>query len=141
MAVAATTIVAECPILSWSRSHDILCGVVVALAYLHEEWEQCILHRDIKPNNVLLDSKFNAYLGDFGMARLLEHIKKTHTTFVAGTMSYLALELPHTRKANKKTDIFNFGVLMLEVTYGRRPFNPNLLEEEVYLLGWVWFLH
>jgi interleukin-1 receptor-associated kinase 1 len=49
---------------------------------------------------VLLDSKFNAYLGDFGMARLLEHIKKAHTTFVVGTMGYLAPELPHTRKTN-----------------------------------------
>ncbi len=83
---------------------------------------------------MLIDSKFNAYLGDFGMARLLEHNKKAHTTFVVGTMGYLALELPHTRKANTKTNIFNFGVLMLEVTCGRRPFNPNLPEEEVYLL-------
>jgi interleukin-1 receptor-associated kinase 1 len=50
---------------------------------------------DIKPSNVLLD-KFNAYLGDFGMARLLEHSKRAHTTFVAGTMGYLAPELSHT---------------------------------------------
>jgi interleukin-1 receptor-associated kinase 1 len=111
------------------------------MAYLHEEWEQCIFHRDIKPNNVLLDSKFNAYLEDFGMARPLEHSKKAHTTFVVRTMGYLALELSHTRKANTKTYIFNFGVLMPKVTCGRRPFNPNLPKEEVYLLGWVWFLH
>jgi interleukin-1 receptor-associated kinase 1 len=141
MAAAAATTVAERPILSWSQRYNILCGVAAALAYLHEEWEQCILHRDIKPSNVLLDSKFNAYLGDFGMARLLEHSKKAHTTFVAGTMGYLAPELPHTRKANTKTDIFSFGVLMLEVTCGRRPFDPNLPEEEVYLLDWVWSLH
>jgi interleukin-1 receptor-associated kinase 1 len=127
--------------LSWNQRYNILCGVVVALAYLHEEWEQCILHKDIKPRNVLLDSKFNAYLGDFGMAQLLEHNKKGHTTFVVGTMGYLALELLHTRKANIKTYIFSFGVLMLEVTCGRQPFNPNLPEEEVYLLDWVWSLH
>ncbi len=63
---------------------------------------------------MLLDFKFNAYLGDFGMAQLLEHNKKAHTTFVVGTMAYLALELLHTRKANTKTYIFNFGVLMLD---------------------------
>ncbi len=139
--IATTTIVAEHPILSWSKKYDILCDEAAALAYLHEEWEQCILHRDIKPNNVFLDSKFNAYLGDFSMAQLLEHSKKAHTTFVVGTMGYLAPELLHTRKAKTKTHIFNFGVLMLEVTCGRRPFNPNLLEEEVYLLGWVWSFH
>jgi len=97
----------------------ILCGVVATMAYLHEEGEQCILYKDIKPNNVLLDSKFNAYLGDFGMARLLEHNKKAHTTFVVGTMGYLAPKLSHTRKGNTKTYIFSFGVLMLEVTCGR----------------------
>jgi interleukin-1 receptor-associated kinase 1 len=90
---------------------------------------------------VLIDSKFNAYLGDFGMARLLEQNKKAHTTFVVGTMGYLTLELPHTQKANTKTNIFSFGVLMLEVTCGRRPFNPNLLKEEVYLLDCMWSLH
>jgi interleukin-1 receptor-associated kinase 1 len=141
MVAKATTIVAEHLIVSWSQRYNILCGVAAALAYLHEEWEQCILHRDIKPNNVLLDSKINAYLGDFGMARLLEHSKKAHTTFVAGTMGYLALELPHTRKVNTKTYIFSFGVLMLELTCGRQPINPNFPKEEVYLLDWVWSLH
>jgi interleukin-1 receptor-associated kinase 1 len=90
---------------------------------------------------MLLDSKFNVYLGDFGMAWMLEHNKKAHTTFVVGTMGYLTPELSHTRKANTKINIFSFGVLMLEVTCGRRPFNPTFPEEEVYLLDWVWSLH
>ncbi len=90
---------------------------------------------------MFLDSKFNAYLGDFGLARLLEHNKKAHTTFVVGTMGYLAPELSHSQKANTKIYIFSFGVVMLEVTCGRQPFNPNLLEKEVYLLDWVWSLH
>jgi interleukin-1 receptor-associated kinase 1 len=119
MVATTTTTIAERPILLWSQRYDILCGVAAALAYLHEEWEQCIFHRDIKPNNVLLDSKFNAYLGEFGMAWMLEHNKKAHTTFVVGAMGYLALELPHIRKTNTKTYIFSFGVLMLEVTCGR----------------------
>lgn len=129
------------PVLLWSARYNILSGIAGALAYLHEEWQQCILHRDIKPSNILLDDKFNAYLGDFGMARLIDHNKMAYSTVVAGTMGYLAPELPHTRKATPKTDVFSFGVLALEVTCGRRAFDPNLPHAEVYLLDWVWSMH
>ena len=129
------------PVLLWSARYNILSGIAGALAYLHEEWQQCILHRDVKPSNILLDDKFNAYLGDFGMARLIDHNKMAYSTVVAGTMGYLAPELPHTRKATPKTDVFSFGVLALEVTCGRRAFDPNLPHAEVYLLDWVWTMH
>ncbi|KAG0620097.1 hypothetical protein M758_4G189100 [Ceratodon purpureus] len=129
------------PVLLWNARYNILSGISGALAYLHEEWQQCILHRDVKPSNILLDDKFNAYLGDFGMARLIDHNKMAYSTVVAGTMGYLAPELPHTRKATPKTDVFSFGVLALEVTCGRRAFDPNLPHAEVYLLDWVWTMH
>jgi len=129
------------PVLLWNARYNILSGLSGALAYLHEEWQQCILHRDVKPSNILLDEKFNAYLGDFGMARLIDHNKMAYSTVVAGTMGYLAPELPHTRKATPKTDVFSFGVLALEVTCGRRAFDPNLPHNEVYLLDWVWTMH
>lgn len=129
------------PVLLWNARYNILSGISGALAYLHEEWQQCILHRDVKPSNILLDEKFNAYLGDFGMARLIDHNKMAYSTVVAGTMGYLAPELPHTRKATPKTDVFSFGVLALEVTCGRRAFDPNLPHAEVYLLDWVWTMH
>ncbi|XP_024372765.1 L-type lectin-domain containing receptor kinase VI.2 isoform X2 [Physcomitrium patens] len=129
------------PVLAWNARYNILSGLSGALAYLHEEWQQCILHRDVKPSNILLDDKFNAYLGDFGMARLIDHNKVAYSTVVAGTMGYLAPELPHTRKATPKTDVFSFGVLALEVTCGRRAFDPNRPHAEVYLLDWVWTMH
>lgn len=129
------------PALQWNTRYSILSGVSAALSYLHEEWQQCILHRDVKPSNILLDDKFNAYLGDFGMARLVDHNKIAHSTIVAGTMGYLAPELPHTHKATTKTDVFSFGVLALEVVCGRRAFDPKLPHDEVYLLDWVWSMH
>lgn len=57
--------------------------------YLHQEWEQCVLHRDIKPSNVMLDESFNAKLGDFGLARLVDHSQASHTTELAGTTGYM----------------------------------------------------
>lgn len=61
--------------LSWELRFSILQGVAAALAYLHDEWQQCVLHRDIKSSNVMLDAEFNAHLGDFGLARLIDHQK------------------------------------------------------------------
>lgn len=61
--------------LSWERRFSIVKGVAAALAYLHDEWHQCVLHRDIKSSNVMLDADFNAHLGDFGLARLIDHQK------------------------------------------------------------------
>ncbi|KAM1930101.1 hypothetical protein ACFX13_031576 [Malus domestica] len=65
--------------------YNIAKGLASALLYLHEEWEQCVLHRDIKSSNVMLDSNFNVKLGDFGLARLVDHGEQSLTTIVAGT--------------------------------------------------------
>ncbi len=96
-------------VLSWELRYNILTGVAAALYYLHEEWEQCILHRDIKASNVMLDRDFKAKLGDFGLARLIDHDKLPHTSLLAGTLGYLAPELPHTCKATKNTDVTMCG--------------------------------
>ncbi|KAM1356772.1 hypothetical protein ACFX15_030197 [Malus domestica] len=75
----------ENSLLSWQVRYNIAKGLASALLYLHEEWEQCVLHRDIKSSNVMLDSNFNVKLGDFGLARLVDHGEQSLTTIVAGT--------------------------------------------------------
>jgi serine/threonine protein kinase len=107
-------------VLPLNLRQNIIAGIAAALAYLHDEWRQCVLHRDIKSSNVLLDADFNAHLADFGLARLIDHKKLDKTTLMAGTLGYMAPEMPYTGKATKESDVYSFGVLVLEVVCGRR---------------------
>ncbi|KAF3449154.1 hypothetical protein FNV43_RR09882 [Rhamnella rubrinervis] len=107
--------------LNWNQRFVVIKGVASALFYLHEGWEQVVIHRDVKASNVLLDSEFNARLGDFGLARLYDHGTDPQTTHVVGTVGYLAPEHMRTGKATTRTDVFAFGAFLLEVACGRRP--------------------
>ena len=128
-------------LLTWAVRYNIARGLASALLYLHEEWEQCVLHRDIKSSNVMLDSNFNAKLGDFGLARLVDHDKGSQTTALAGTMGYMAPECVISSRASKESDIYSFGVVALEIACGRKPINPNAKEDEIIMLEWVWELY
>ncbi|XP_057860641.2 L-type lectin-domain containing receptor kinase SIT2 [Cryptomeria japonica] len=128
-------------VLSWEQRFMILKGVASGLLYLHEEWEQRVVHRDVKASNVLLDADMNGRLGDFGLARLYEHGTNPHTTHVVGTLGYLAPELTRTGKATTCTDVFAFGAMLLEVACGRRPIEPKYSPEELILVDWVWGMH
>ncbi|KAG0623297.1 hypothetical protein M758_3G163800 [Ceratodon purpureus] len=131
-----------CKALPLVLRHSILSGVAAALAYLHEECPQCVLHRDIKSSNVLLDGDWNAYLGDFGLARVVDHQKMEKTTMMAGTFGYMAPEMPHTGKATKESDVYSFGVLMLEVMCGKRALEMGAIEQgEGVLVDRVWRAH
>ncbi|KAI9112175.1 hypothetical protein K1719_016698 [Acacia pycnantha] len=125
-------------ILTWEQRFKIINGVASALLYLHEGYEQVVIHRDVKASNVLLDNEMNGRLGDFGLARLYEHGANPSTTRVVGTLGYLAPELPRTGKATPGSDVYAFGALMLEVVCGRRPIEPKALPEELVLVDWVW---
>ncbi|OWM87713.1 L-type lectin-domain containing receptor kinase IX.1-like [Punica granatum] len=120
--------------------YKIAQGLASALLYLHEEWEQCVVHRDIKSSNIMLDSDYNTKLGDFGLARLVDHAKGAQTTVLAGTMGYMAPECAQTFRATKESDIYSFGVVCLEIACGRRPVDSSLPEDQVVLVGWVWKL-
>uniref|UniRef100_A0A0D9VFQ2 non-specific serine/threonine protein kinase n=1 Tax=Leersia perrieri TaxID=77586 RepID=A0A0D9VFQ2_9ORYZ len=121
--------------LPWEARFRAVYGVASALAYLHDECEHRILHRDIKSSNVMLDAEFNARLGDFGLARTVSHGGLPLTTQPAGTLGYLAPEYVHTGVATERSDVYSFGVLALEVATGRRP-----AERGVSVVNWVWTL-
>lgn len=125
-------------VLTWVQRYKIIQGVASGLLYLHEEWEQTVIHRDIKAGNVLLDAELNGRLGDFGLAKLYEHGAVPSTTRVVGTLGYLAPELTRTGKPTTSSDVFAFGALLLEVVCGRRPIEPKALPEELILVDWVW---
>ncbi|KAK6777650.1 hypothetical protein RDI58_024368 [Solanum bulbocastanum] len=127
--------------LTWPIRFKIAQGLASALLYLHEEWEQCVVHRDIKSSNIMLDSNFNAKLGDFGLARLVDHDKGSQTTVLAGTMGYMAPECVTTGKASKETDVYSFGVVVLEIGCGRKSIEHKAEEHQVNIIEWVWRLY
>ncbi|KAK8563606.1 hypothetical protein V6N12_035751 [Hibiscus sabdariffa] len=132
--------------LSWPHRQKILLGVASALAYLHQECDHQVIHRDIKTSNIMLDEGFNAKLGDFGLARQIEHDKSPDATVAAGTMGYLAPEYLQTGRATEKTDVFSYGAVVLEVASGRRPIERDANAATKgrvsgNLVEWVWSLH
>ncbi|KAJ1692139.1 hypothetical protein LUZ63_008837 [Rhynchospora breviuscula] len=124
-------------ITSWHQRLTILKGVASGLLYLHEEWKKVVVHRDINSSNVLLGTDLIPKLGDFGLARPYDHGENPQTTSAAGTRGYMAPELLHMGKATTSSDVFAFGVLLLEVACGRRPIEPSAPENEVSLVKWV----
>ncbi|KAJ6833012.1 L-type lectin-domain containing receptor kinase IV.1-like isoform X1 [Iris pallida] len=125
------------PNLDWNRRFQIIKGVASGLLYLHEGWEQVVVHRDIKSSNILLDSEMNARLGDFGLAKLYDHGADTQTTHVVGTIGYIAPELGSTGKVTTATDVFAYGAFLVEVACGRRPLEAEAPAERVMLVDWV----
>ncbi|CAM6103257.1 unnamed protein product [Calypogeia fissa] len=106
--------------LSWPQKFKILTGAADGLHYLHQGSNQKVIHRDIKCSNILLDQEWNPKLGDFGIARMVDHHGKAATTDMAGTMGYIAPEFFSEYQFTDKADVFAFGVVILEVACGRR---------------------
>ncbi|GMY38488.1 L-type lectin-domain containing receptor kinase IX.1-like [Fagus crenata] len=128
-------------VLIWAMRYKVAQGLASSLLYLHEEWEQCVLHRDIKSSNIMLDSHFNAKLGDFGLARLVDHAKGSQTTGAVGTMGYMAPEYYTNNRASKESDVYSFGIVALELACGRKAINPVAPRDEVVTVNWVRELH
>ncbi|KAG5086584.1 hypothetical protein AAZX31_19G166800 [Glycine max] len=105
---------------SWETRRDVSIGVARGLAFLHEEHQPHIVHRDIKSSNVLLDPNFTPKVSDFGLAKLLRDEKSHVTTHVAGTLGYLAPDYASSGHLTRKSDVYSFGVLLLEIVSGQR---------------------
>ncbi|KAL7227609.1 hypothetical protein ACSBR1_022472 [Camellia fascicularis] len=118
----------EKSVLTWAIRYKIAQGLALALLYLHEGWEKCVVHRDVKSNNIMLDSNFNAKLGDFGLARFVDHGKNAQTTNLARTRGYMSPEYLVTGKASKESDVYSLGIVALEIACGRRSIHENVEE-------------
>ncbi|KAJ0679297.1 putative transferase, protein kinase RLK-Pelle-LRR-II family [Helianthus annuus] len=109
------------PVLDWLTRERIALGAARGLAYLHEQSDPKIIHRDVKAANILLDDEFEAVVGDFGLAKLMEY-KDTHvTTAFRGTIRHIAPEYLSTGRSSEKTDVFGYGVTLLELVTGNGP--------------------
>lgn len=123
--------------LDWGQRFQIIKDIASGLLYLHEEWDKVVIHRDVKANNVLLDKDMNGRLGDFGLARMYDHGTDPQTTHVVGTIGYLAPELVRRGKATTLTDVFAFGIFILEVTCGQKPVKEDPQGNQLVLVDWV----
>jgi serine/threonine protein kinase len=123
--------------LTWDIRMKIILGTAKGLMYLHEGLEPKVVHRDVKSSNILLDKHWNAKLSDFGLAKLLGSERSYVTTRVMGTFGYVAPEYAGTGMLNETSDVYSFGILIMEIISGRVPVDYNRPPGEVNLVEWL----
>ncbi|XP_020226636.1 proline-rich receptor-like protein kinase PERK15 [Cajanus cajan] len=111
----------DIPCMDWSTRMKISIGSAKGLAYLHEDCNPKIIHRDIKASNILIDDSFEAKVADFGLAKFSSDTETHVSTRVMGTFGYMAPEYAASGKLTEKSDVFSFGVVLLELITGRKP--------------------
>ncbi|KAJ8511827.1 hypothetical protein OPV22_002261 [Ensete ventricosum] len=129
--------VGEVSPLTWDIRMNIILGTAKGLAYLHEGLEPKVVHRDVKASNILLDRHWNPKVSDFGLAKLLCSERSYVTTRVMGTFGYVAPEYASTGMLNERSDIYSFGVLIMEIITGRAPVDYTRPPGEVNLVDWL----
>ncbi|XP_020585399.1 cysteine-rich receptor-like protein kinase 2 isoform X2 [Phalaenopsis equestris] len=127
--------------LNWKQRFDIVVGMARGLAYLHQEFHVCIIHRDIKSSNVLLDDNFRPKIADFGLARLMPGDQSHLSTYFAGTLGYIAPEYVIHGDLSEKVDTYSFGVVVLEIISGQRGSDSKLEPVPQHLLELAWKLY
>ncbi|KAG5040589.1 hypothetical protein JHK85_013065 [Glycine max] len=127
------------PPLEWPMRKRIALGAARGLAYLHDHCDPKIIHRDVKAANILLDDEFEAVVGDFGLARIMDYQNTHVTTAVCGTHGHIAPEYLTTGRSSEKTDVFGYGMMLLEIITGQRAFDLARFarDEDIMLLEWV----
>jgi len=130
------------PALDWGTRKRIALGAARGLLYLHEQCDPKIIHRDVKAANILLDDYCEAVVGDFGLAKLLDHRDSHVTTAVRGTVGHIAPEYLSTGQSSEKTDVFGFGILLLELISGLRALEfGKAANQKGAMLDWVRKIH
>ncbi|OMP02261.1 hypothetical protein COLO4_11246 [Corchorus olitorius] len=125
------------PVLDWATRVKIAAGAARGIAYLHEDCHPRIIHRDIKSSNILLDNNFEARVSDFGLAKLALDANTHVTTRVMGTFGYMAPEYASSGKLTEKSDVFSFGVVLLELITGRKPVDASRPLGDESLVEWA----
>ncbi|GMH26100.1 hypothetical protein Nepgr_027943 [Nepenthes gracilis] len=130
------------PVLDWSRRKKIALGTARGLLYLHEQCDPKIIHRDVKAANILLDEEFEAVVGDFGLAKLLDHRESHVSTAVRGTVGHIAPEYLSTGQSSEKSDVFGFGILLFELITGQKALDFGRgTNRKGVMLDWIKKLH
>ncbi|QCD79183.1 interleukin-1 receptor-associated kinase 4 [Vigna unguiculata] len=112
--------------LSWSERYEIIRGIARGILYLHEDSHLNIIHCDLKPSNILLDNKMNAKISDFGLARIISIDQmQGNTSIISGTYGYMSPEYAMLGQFSMKSDVFSFGVIILEIISGKRNVDGN----------------
>ncbi|KAJ4977275.1 hypothetical protein NE237_002381 [Protea cynaroides] len=124
-------------LLEWLIRYKIAVDAAEGLSYLHHDCVPSIVHRDVKSNNILLDGEFGARVADFGVAKVVDMVGKGQKSMsvIAGSCGYIAPEYAYTLRVNEKSDIYSFGVVILELVTGRLPIDPEFGEKD--LVKWV----
>lgn len=127
--------------MDWKNRMKIAEGAARGLEYLHNSAEPAIIYRDFKSSNILLDENFNPKLSDFGLAKIGPKDGQDHvSTRVMGTFGYCAPEYAASGQLSTKSDIYSFGVVLLEIITGRRVFDTARGTEEQNLIDWVCYI-
>ncbi|KAH9296819.1 hypothetical protein KI387_028501, partial [Taxus chinensis] len=122
--------------LEWATRYKIAIEAAKGLCYLHHDCCPLIVHRDVKSNNILLDSDFEAHVADFGLAKFLQDSGTSECmSSIAGSYGYIAPEYAYTLKVDEKSDVYSFGVVLLELITGRRPVGD--FGDGVDIVQWV----
>ncbi|KAK8935606.1 Receptor-like protein kinase 2 [Platanthera zijinensis] len=125
-----------CP-LEWDLRYRIILGAAQGLAYLHHDCVPPIVHRDIKANNILIGLDFEPYIADFGLAKLVEEGEFAQSSnTVAGSFGYIAPEYGYMLKITEKSDVYSYGVVLLEVLTGKQPIDPTI-PDGLHVADWV----